>query len=393
MTVFFRLLDTAVDVKASDLLRAIGELRQLPAEVSSGTTFTREVEAFRRIPTSPFAYWLSDAVQNAFSQAEPFRTEDRMACNGASTCDDFRYCRFWCETPARDAPRRRYLPYNQGSKFSPFAKEVPISVPWDDDRETFFGFIGRPGRWQSTPVGAENYFKAALTWPLRGIRLSVQALPKGCAFSVGGKVAIADEKELPWMLALLNSTAADYAVRIFAGKVGGVQYESGLIEKVPIPRMSEEDRHLLVSLARRAWSLRRSLDTTAEASRTFLLPLGLSEKIAGISRQDIEQELEVIQTRIDDIAFLLYGIGPQDRASIEALSKWSPMADADDAGVPEDGEDEATRDEDNDSAPTSDSLFSWLVGVAFGRFDPRLATGERPIPREPEPWEQKGLLN
>ncbi|WP_408890107.1 hypothetical protein ACJ2CR_02560 [Myxococcus faecalis] len=387
MTVFFRLLDAAVDVKASDLLRAIGELRQLPAEVSSSTTFTREVDAFTRIPTSPFAYWLSDAVQNAFSQAEPFRTDDRMACNGASTCDDFRYCRFWCETPSRDATRRRYVPYNQGSKFSPFAKEVPISVPWDDDRETFFGFIGRPGRWQSTPVGAENYFKAALTWPLRGIRLSVQALPKGCAFSVGGKVAIADEQELPWMLALLNSTAADYAVRIFAGKVGGVQYESGLIEKVPIPRMSEEDRNLLVGLARRAWSLRRSLDTIAEASRAFLLPLGLNEKITGITRHDIEQELDAIQTRIDDIAFRLYGIGPQDRASIEASSKWSPEADADDAGAPEDGEDEVTSDQDDDSAPTSDSLFSWLVGVAFGRFDPRLATGERPIPPEPGPFD------
>jgi hypothetical protein len=33
------------------------------------------------------------------------------------------------------------------------------------------------------------------------------------------------------------------------------------------------------------------------------------------------------------------------------------------------------------------SLLSWSLGVAFGRFDVRLATGERPAPPEPEPFD------
>ena len=32
-------------------------------------------------------------------------------------------------------------------------------------------------------------------------------------------------------------------------------------------------------------------------------------------------------------------------------------------------------------------VYSWLLGVAFGRFDKRLVTGERPIPTEPSPFE------
>ena len=32
-------------------------------------------------------------------------------------------------------------------------------------------------------------------------------------------------------------------------------------------------------------------------------------------------------------------------------------------------------------------LVSWAVGVAFGRFDVRLATGERELPAEPEPFD------
>src|SRR5690606_32111935 len=59
-------------------------------------------------------------------------------------------------------------------------------------------------------------------------------------------------------------------------------------------------------------------------------------------------------------------------------------------------EDESS-DEDDDSEEDSESsveltattltTYSWLVGVAFGRFDPRLATGKRAIPQEPEPFD------
>ena len=34
-----------------------------------------------------------------------------------------------------------------------------------------------------------------------------------------------------------------------------------------------------------------------------------------------------------------------------------------------------------------DTMLSWLVGVVFGRFDERLATGERSVPPESEPFD------
>lgn len=41
----------------------------------------------------------------------------------------------------------------------------------------------------------------------------------------------------------------------------------------------------------------------------------------------------------------------------------------------------------SDPGARAAELVDWLVGVAFGRFDLRLATGERPIPPEPEPFD------
>ena len=40
-----------------------------------------------------------------------------------------------------------------------------------------------------------------------------------------------------------------------------------------------------------------------------------------------------------------------------------------------------------DTAGLAAELVSWAVGVAFGRFDVRLATGERELPGEPEPFD------
>ena len=55
-------------------------------------------------------------------------------------------------------------------------------------------------------------------------------------------------------------------------------------------------------------------------------------------------------------------------------------------------EDEETDDEQEggataDAAGLAAELVSWAVGVAFGRFDVRLATGERELPAEPEPFD------
>jgi hypothetical protein len=91
-----------------------------------------------------------------------------------------------------------------------------------------------------------------------------------------------------------------------------------------------------------------------------------------------------VQREIDELAFTAYEIAKDDRASIEASFRRDASSDA--ASREVDDEDEADEDGGN-SGDSSSSTSSWLVGVAFGRFDPRLATGERSIPPEPEPFD------
>ena len=95
--------------------------------------------------------------------------------------------------------------------------------------------------------------------------------------------------------------------------------------------------------------------------------------------QHSESELAKTQQQIDEIAYELYGIEGDDRAAIEAM-----MAPAkSDAG---DG-DEAEALTTADPATLTSELLDYCVGVAFGRWDIRYATGERAAPPEPDPFE------
>jgi len=174
-------------------------------------------------------------------------------------------------------------------------------------------------------------------------------------------------------------------------------YEVGVIQRTPVPDLAPADEEALAALARRAWSLKRSLDTRTETSHAFALPAllqvaggSLAARAAAWAQRvrSVESELDAIQADIDDRCFALYGIDDEDRRTItegfgggagagEGAS--DPSEDADD----EEGEAEGAAD----TVTLAAELVSWAVGVAFGRFDVRLATGDRELPSEPEPFD------
>jgi hypothetical protein len=119
-----------------------------------------------------------------------------------------------------------------------------------------------------------------------------------------------------------------------------------------------------------------------ETSHAFLLPGALRSRLGDYDLPSIEPELARIQTEIDAIAFDLYGFSEADRAAAQA-SYACPENEGEGHGAEDENE------EDESAAPVDQTagLLSWAVGIAFGRFDWRLATGERDAPPEPEPFD------
>lgn len=183
-------------------------------------------------------------------------------------------------------------------------------------------------------------------------------------------------------MALLSSRAVDFLYKLSLGRFGYPEFLVGILLSLPIPHIATQAKQTLASVARRAWSLKRNLDTIEETSHAFLLPAALRPRLGDYEPFAIEAELAELQEEIDEIAFNLYCFSEADRnAVVVAEGAGNEATDSTDSD-----------DEDRDEGVVvpvdhKEGLLSWTAGVAFGHFDWRLATGDRCAPHEPEPFE------
>lgn len=380
MSLFLRLL--ADTDKAAALTDACCKLRRGEPDERA---FTVAPEAFDAVPGKPFAYWVSDAVRETFKRLPPFESNGRSVKQGLATADDFRFVRGWWEvTP--NGTTGKWFPFAKGGAYSPFYADVYLAVNWfKDGADIKAGICQRYPYLNGNPAyvakNTDFYFRPGLTWPRRTQGgLSLRAMSRGCIFADKGPAAfVADDASdaLLVLLVLMNSQAFGLLVSL---QMAFGSYEVGVIQKTPVPSLTSEQQTKLAAFAHRAWSLKRTLDTVEETSHAFLLPAALRARLGDYSPPAIEAELARIQAEIDEIAFDLYGFPAADRAAAQG----SQGAADDGCAESDEGDDEGAAAAPADATA---GLLSWAVGVAFGRFDWRLATGERAAPAEPDPFD------
>ena len=142
----------------------------------------------------------------------------------------------------------------------------------------------------------------------------------------------------------------------------------------------------------------RNIHSLDETSNCFVLPQIILGHLYGgnINNESVKYELGFIQNEIDEIVFGLYELDGDDRATI---NEWRRRKKLDTSVLDADPEESerflngnategiGAREDAGPSVADTDALLSWAVGVAFGRFDVRLATGERAAPPEPDPFD------
>lgn len=369
MTYFIRVLGD-VDKKQA-ITNAVDVIR-------SGNKYTDifEVDAkeFDSIPGSPFAYWISNELRGIHNRLPAYeRAEGRTAKVGLQTSDDDRFVRSWWEV-THGATLGRWIPFAKGESIGSYYGDISLVVGYSDADQLGLMKIGRYGR------GADCYYKPGITWALRARKFAPRILPAGCIFSNRGQSCFANADELCALLGILSSQAVDFIYKMSLGRFGYPEFLVGPFLRLPIPDRPWPNEAKIEKAAYRSWSFKRTLDTVEETSHAFQLPAALRARLGDYDPPAIEVELARIQAEIDEIAFDLYGFSEADRAAAQAGTAGGAEA--------EDGEAEDEGDEDT-AAPIdlTTGLLSWAVGVAFGRFDWRLATGEREAPPEPDPFD------
>ena len=62
----------------------------------------RKTSQFDALPTSPYAYWVSDKIVEIYRESSSLEEAILEARAGLQTSDDFRFCRLWWEVPIGD---------------------------------------------------------------------------------------------------------------------------------------------------------------------------------------------------------------------------------------------------------------------------------------------------
>jgi len=390
VTIFLRLL---ADKNKSESLSASCAALRLNTE--DHRVFQVMPESFCEVPGTPFAYWVSEAVRGIFNEFHAFESEERTVRQGLATANDFRFIRAWWETMliASDAQNKHWFPFAKGGSYSPFYSDLFLEVNWRDNGREMKAWAdplyGNSG-WSRIIKSTEYYFRPGITWPRRTSGLSFRALPAGCLFAdKGSAIFIRDDNRegLLTLSTILNSCAFGLLLSLQLARTELAQsFEVGLIQQTPVPDLDNPKRGQLADHALRAWSLKRLLDTVNETSHAFLLPGALRRRLGEYDENSVLVKLSNIQHEIDATTFDLYGFTEADRAvALGATGEVTEKTDNEEDVAK--AEDEVEADGSAAAIDQTNSLLSWAAGVAFGRFDLRLATGEREPPPEPDPFD------
>lgn len=373
MSHFLRLLNEA------DKASALTEVsRRFRSGESDGRVFQMPPDAFDSVPGKPFAYWVGSSVLGLFKSMLSLEANGGSVKQGLATTDDFRFIRLFWEVHKTE---KKWATFAKGGMYAPFYLDAPLLVQWESDGKQIKAEVCKRypylnGKWEWVAKNSEWYGQPGFTFTSYTILgFGARYLPKDAIFSVAGMGVFGIDESV---MGFLNSQAVQGILHLISD---GRKWEAGVVQRIPIPEFTAESEKRLKFLGRQAWSIKRTIDSADETSHAFLLPTALRERLGNYDVLAMERELASIQAEIDGIAFDLYGLSEADRTAVT-----QPMTlDSGNSADLESGDEE----EDAVATPvdTRLALLSWAVGVAYGRFDWRLATGDRVAPHEPEPFD------
>lgn len=395
--VFFRL--TNEDDKGAALADVVVAYR---ADACHPLLFMVDPERFRKVPGTPFAYWVSEQIRDLFVTLPPFEEEGRTAVVGLQTSDDSRFLRLWWEVSpervvtgtadmqpeafiAKTFSSRAWVPFAKGGEYSPYYSDLHLIVDWEKNGQRMKDWNARlydNSGWSRNIRSTDCYFRSGLTWPLRTDGLSFRTVPSGCIFSHKGPLLFPPSETpylIPVICAVLNSRIVLYLVSTMLAREQLAQsYEVGLIKSIPFPIITDDVHYSLSLRFSEIYDLKISLAALDEINHFFAIPAlltvtgsTLTERITCLCDRMVDCTRSITATldEIDQIAYNLYGIDVDYQAQIEEFLGVRPPS----IGCIE-----------IDPRKLAASLLSWFIGVVFGRFDVRYGTSEQVPPPYPD---------
>ena len=383
LTPFYRLLDV------TDKQEEFSQLLKISSQQKS-KCFLKGNAFFRKIPTAPLAYWLDASVATAFTRFSNLVDVGYDVHFGLVTSDDFRFLRLrWELRPSVLGKSNGYELFAKGGSYSPFYSDIFLCLNYIDSGKELKAFLAAKYTylngnvdWLVHPESA--YFRAGLSYPLRTTSaFAPRVLPANCMFGHKGPSVFwnpkkeNDSQKILALLCLLNSKPLRLCLnaRLGAAENAARSYEIGVIKAMPIPALDLDVERALAQVSLGLWTLAARSDCGCETSALFVVPLTTTRVAKQIDKDESERIslLEQLEVLASD-CFQIPIVDNTDNA---------PSTETSQANNEDEEPEELTI---SSGKEFSNRFLPYWLGVAFGRWDIRYATGEQAAPELPDPF-------
>ena len=333
------------------------------------------------LPSNKFLYYLPSEICSLLDSKTVFEPDIGTIRQGMGTFDDFRFVHLLWEVPPDGVGKGKYWePLAKGGPFAKYYGQIHLAVNWWKDGGELCE-VNRSRNGQTAQVRqASDYWRlGGCTYSKRSVKgFSARALPKGCIMAGKGPAVITQSanSEL-FFLGWLNSRLITGLIELQAN---ASEFNTGILKALPWIQPDKALHGAIEALAHESAISTRALSRYDEADQYFVFSpyvrLGLSEQIEFANTE----QARLIATVADNESRITCSIDELYNVDSTALGEHEVEGDAD-----EDDDAEPSVTEDLELAYTA-HLVAASLGVAFGRWDIRYATGEQAAPELPDPF-------
>ena len=363
----------------ADLFEIDDKEPELRKVISSGTMATLSLDDLAAIPGQPFCLHASPNILGQWRVDTTLDPHTAVVATGNHTFDDERFLRLRHErvNGNRDAT---WFAFEKGGEFQPFLSPTSLLLRWDSDgaelRELNIAAYGSDAQ----VMQSSKYWKRpALCYThVSSVGFSPRILQSDIIFSSESISIFLNEPEDHnheyrnlALLGFLTSTAAQELIYVF-GRYRKI--ENRAVSGMPISfvRLNPYTASF-VDMACTGIALCLKLDALDETSPYFLVPDGVADRdSSGNTRDSIASDFIRLYEALDKLANQCLGISDSDLTATRRKLLVKQFR----------GFREIRTEADRRA-----NMLMWSVGVAFGRFDWRLATGACAAPPKPDPFD------
>lgn len=372
--------------------------------------FVVDLKSFALTPNNTFTYWVAHSTLQKLFEFAPLEGTLATIKVGLQTGDDWRFLRQWWEvSPRLIGPQnindkkmtsiyetsqilerqmsegREWLFYSKTDYAAPWYSPLFQVVNWKKGGVQYEHFLDSEGKTRARVQNREFYLQSGFSYMLRSFRLVPYIVPYGVIPTAGrAQVFSINDSIAPALIICacnIGSAVARFSGEMFARP----KFQASMVQSIPAAILKKELIAELFQYIVGEIKKRRLVFQGYEPCIEYVRPIWLEEKRNTLTWRRETLLGESLERKVA-AAYGLdeYELKQLERDIIESIESQSYNPSNNHEFIDEIENYANVIDESRNSE--AEGLISYLIGVTFGRWDIRYATGEKQPPELPDPF-------